>query len=123
MEVFAAADWDVIGVSRAGGVVGSRGRQAVWDVTDDDVVALTEVLRDDPLDLLINNAGTGTPGTPLDDVDIQALLEVCDVNVGGVIRATRAVLPNLRAATDPLVINVSSRLGSVHDQRAGGGVL
>lgn len=92
-------------------------------MTDDDVVALTEVLRDDPLDLLINNAGTGTPGTPLDDVDIQALLEVCDVNVGGVIRATRAVLPNLRAATDPLVINVSSRLGSVHDQRAGGGVL
>lgn len=61
-----------------------------WDVTDDDVGPLRTALAERPLDLLINNAGAGTPGTPLEDVDVATLLNVCDVNVGGVIRATLA---------------------------------
>ncbi|GGR43308.1 NAD(P)-dependent dehydrogenase (short-subunit alcohol dehydrogenase family) [Nocardioides luteus] len=118
VKVFDRAGWDVVGVSRE--VVGrERGRWVHWDVTDDDVSPLTGSLGDEPLDLLINNAGTGTPGTPLDGVVVSTLLDVCDVNVGGVIRATRAVLPNLRRTKQPIVINVSSRLGSIHDQAAG----
>lgn len=91
----------------------------MWDVTDDDVFPLHEALKDGPLDLLINNAGSGTPGGPLEAVDVATVLRVCDVNVGGVIRATRAALPNLRRSPAPLVLNISSRLGSIHDQADG----
>lgn len=91
----------------------------VWDVTDDDVSPLHEALKDDPLDLLINNAGAGTPGGPLEMVDVATVLSTCDVNVGGVIRATRAALPSLRRAAAPLVLNISSRLGSISDQADG----
>jgi NAD(P)-dependent dehydrogenase (short-subunit alcohol dehydrogenase family) len=90
-----------------------------WDVTNDDVTCLVGALRQRPLDLLVNNAGVGTPGTPLTEVDVSSLLDIVNVNVGGVIRATRAVLPNLLTAPTPLVINVSSRLGSIHDQATG----
>jgi len=93
--------------------------RVVWDVTDDDVFPLHEALKDGPLDLLINNAGSGTPGGPLEAVDVATVLRVCDVNVGGVIRATRAALPNLRRSPAPLVLNISSRLGSIHDQADG----
>ncbi|GAA1712168.1 SDR family oxidoreductase [Isoptericola hypogeus] len=120
VEVFAAAGWDVVASSRAPAPGGApRVDQVVWDVTDDDAGPLHSALGERPLDLLINNAGAGTPGTPLEDVDVATLLSVCDVNVGGVIRATRAALPSLRLSPAPLVLNISSRLGSIHDQAAG----
>lgn len=121
VEVFGKAGWDVIGVARSEPSADRAGRVrwVRWDVTDDDVSPLTEALGDDPLDLLVNNAGAGTSGTSLEGVDVRTLLEVCNINVGGVIRTTRAALPNLRRAESPLVINVSSRLGSIHDQAAG----
>lgn len=120
VEVFGAVGWDVVGCSRSAGQPGaSPVTRVVWDVTDDDVGPLRTALADRPLDLLINNAGAGTPGTPLEDVDVATLRSVCDVNVGGVIRATRVALPNLRLASAPMVINISSRLGLVHDQAAG----
>jgi NAD(P)-dependent dehydrogenase (short-subunit alcohol dehydrogenase family) len=117
---FAEAGWDVIAVSRSPQPASTgRVRQVQWDVTDDDTAALSAALGNEPLDLLVSNAGAGTPGTPLEQVDIGTLLRVTDVNVGGVLRATRAARPNLLLAGAPLVVNVSSRLGSVHDQAAG----
>ena len=117
VEIFSEAGWETIGVSR--GPSEGPGKWVQWDVTDDGVGSLVEALRGDALDVLINNAATGTPGAPLEGVDVQVLLGVCDVNVGGIIRATRAALPNLMRAKAPIVINVTSRLGSVHDQAVG----
>lgn len=120
VEEFAGAGWDVIAVSRSAPSANEPGvRWAEWDVTNDDTSALGDVLGDEPLSLLINNAGIGTPGTPLAGVDVATLLSVVDVNVGGVIRTTRAATPNLLRAAAPLVVNVSSRLGSIQDQAAG----
>ena len=96
-----------------------RVRRVQWDVTEDDTSALSAPLGAEPLDLLVNNAGAGTPGTPLEQIDLAMLLNVVDVNAGGVIRATRATRANLLLAEAPLVVNVSSRLGSVHDQAVG----
>lgn len=90
-----------------------------WDVTDDDTGPLSAALDDRPLDVLVNNAGRGTPGTPIEGVDVATLLQVCDVNVGGVIRTVQAALGNLRAAPRPVIVNISSRLGSVRDQAEG----
>lgn len=117
---FAEAGWDVIAVSRSAQPASTgRVRQVQWDVTDDDTAPLTDALGTEPLALLVNNAGAGTPGTPLEHIEVSKLLSVVDVNVGGVIRATRAARPNLLLAGAPLVVNVSSRLGSIYDQAAG----
>jgi NAD(P)-dependent dehydrogenase (short-subunit alcohol dehydrogenase family) len=120
VEAFLEDGWDVVASAR-----GNAPREltaatwARWDVTDDDTGPLTSALGGRPLDVLVNNAGRGTPGSPLEDVDVHTLLDVCDVNVGGVIRTVQAVLANMRAAPAPIIVNISSRLGSVHDQAAG----
>jgi NAD(P)-dependent dehydrogenase (short-subunit alcohol dehydrogenase family) len=86
------------------------------DVTDDASVAAAAANvaeREGSIDVLINNAGVhgpmGDPGT-LTGADV---LGVLDVNVAGVVRTTTAFLPLLRRSPDPVVINVSSGMGSL----------
>jgi NAD(P)-dependent dehydrogenase (short-subunit alcohol dehydrogenase family) len=64
--------------------------------------------REDHLDVLVNNAGISTTA----DVTGPAALEVFDTNVIGLIRVTQAALPLLRKSENPVVVNVSSSLGS-----------
>jgi NAD(P)-dependent dehydrogenase (short-subunit alcohol dehydrogenase family) len=81
------------------------------DVTDDaSVEAALQVIRDREghLDVLINNAGISTVG----DVSGPDALAVFDTNAVGVIRVTQAALPLLRKSGNPVVVNVSSALGS-----------
>lgn len=40
-------------------------------------------------------------------------MDAVDVNVGGPLRLVQALLPNMLTASNPLIINVTSRLGSV----------
>lgn len=84
------------------------------DVTDDESVrrCVSEVVADyGRLDALVNNAGAGHLGTvELDPVD--AFRRVCEVNLFGVVRTTRAVMPHLRDAGGRLV-TVSSVGGIV----------
>ncbi len=81
------------------------------DVTDDASVesalgAVTD--RECHLDVLVNNAGISSGA----DVTSQGALEVFDTNVIGVIRVTQASLPLLEKSDNPVVVNVSSALGS-----------
>lgn len=115
-EVFCAAGWDVVATGRTPAPDTPGISRVVWDVTDDDTTALTTAVAGRPVDLLVNNAGRGIPGAPLRDVKVQDLLDVVDVNVGGVLRTCQALETNLRSARSPLVVNVSSRLASLTDQ-------
>jgi NAD(P)-dependent dehydrogenase (short-subunit alcohol dehydrogenase family) len=119
----AAHGWDVVAVVRPGGtgMPVAPGRVAVveGDVRGDLAGPLLAALDGRALDLLVSNAATGTPGRPLAEVDPDVLLHVVDVNAVGPLRLVQALLSALLAAPDPLVINVSSRLGSVGDQAAG----
>jgi len=86
------------------------------DVTDDESVraAAADVeAHEGLLDVLINNAGVA--GTHADASELSGgdVLEVLDVNVAGVVRATTAFLPLLRRSSDPVVVNVSSGMGSL----------
>ena len=81
------------------------------DVTDDGSVetALGEIAeREGYLDVLVNNAGISTTG----DVTGEVALEVFDTNAVGIIRVTQAALPLLEKSENPVVVNVSSALGS-----------
>jgi NAD(P)-dependent dehydrogenase (short-subunit alcohol dehydrogenase family) len=86
------------------------------DVTDDASVAAAAADVADhegTVDVLINNAGVAGPmGDPGELTATQAL-GVFDPNLFGVIRTTTAFLPLLRRSADPVIVNVSSGLGSL----------
>ena len=80
------------------------------DVTDDVCVAaaMTTVEgAEGHLDVLVNNAGIGLVALNGPDA-----LKVFDTNAISVIRVTEAALPLLRKSQNPVVVNVSSALGS-----------
>jgi NAD(P)-dependent dehydrogenase (short-subunit alcohol dehydrogenase family) len=86
------------------------------DVADDASVAAAAAdiaAHEGRIDVLINNAGvrgpSGGPGE-LTAADARAVL---DVNVTGAVRTTAAFLPLLRRSEDPVIINVSSGMGSL----------
>jgi NAD(P)-dependent dehydrogenase (short-subunit alcohol dehydrogenase family) len=81
------------------------------DVADDSSVetALSVIAKNEGhLDVLVNNAGISAVG----DVTGPVALSVFDTNVIGVIRVTQAALPLLELSENPVVVNVSSSLGS-----------
>lgn len=85
------------------------------DVTDDASVAAAAervAAESGALDVLVNNAGvlgalTAVPDTTADDV-----APVLATNVLGIVRVTHAFLPLLERSEHPVVVNVSSGMGS-----------
>ena len=90
-------------------------RWLLLDVTDDASVqaAATELARrEGRLDVLVNNAGIAEGMLKLDDLTAEVMQSVYDVNVFGVVRVTQAFLPLLHESEQPVIVNVSSLLGS-----------
>jgi NAD(P)-dependent dehydrogenase (short-subunit alcohol dehydrogenase family) len=98
----------------------SRGRAAAeelgahfveLDVTDDaSVAAATETVGE--LDVLINNAGISGGRVPVPEVAPEDVARVFETNVYGLVRVTRAFLPALQRSECPVIVNVSSGMGS-----------
>jgi NAD(P)-dependent dehydrogenase (short-subunit alcohol dehydrogenase family) len=65
------------------------------------------------LDILVNNAGIAVGGGPPSETDLEAMREVYETNVFGVIMVTSAMLPLLRRAPAARIVNVSSEVGSI----------
>lgn len=88
------------------------------DVTDDASVAsafATIAQSGTGLDVLVNNAGIAkrVPGNPMAEaLDGPSVQEVFDTNAVGLVRVTEAALPLLQRSDNPVVVNVSSALGS-----------
>lgn len=86
------------------------------DVTNDASVdsAITNLLGQTggKLDVVVNNAGVASAGVS-EGFTPEQLRDVFDVNVFGIQRVLRAVLPTLRKQGDGLVINTGSILGRV----------
>lgn len=84
------------------------------DVTDDASVAaaFAQIERDGGLDVVVNNAGIAKRAGGGEALDGPSALEVFDTNAVGIIRVTEAALPLLSRSDNPVVVNVSSALGS-----------
>jgi NAD(P)-dependent dehydrogenase (short-subunit alcohol dehydrogenase family) len=81
------------------------------DVTDDASVRAalaTVAAAEGRLDVLVNNAGILGAGP----VDGPTALRVFDTNAVGIVRVTEAALPLLRKSSNPVVVTLSSSMGS-----------
>ncbi|QBO35354.1 SDR family NAD(P)-dependent oxidoreductase [Periweissella cryptocerci] len=83
------------------------------DVTNDESVrnaVKTVIDEQGRIDVLINNAGYGSYGS-LEDTDLAEAQRQLDVNLIGVARMMKAVLPFMRQANQGQILNVSSMGG------------
>ncbi|MDQ0577714.1 SDR family NAD(P)-dependent oxidoreductase [Agromyces albus] len=97
-------------------------RLVLLDVTDDSSVdaAAATIAAKGGLDVLINNAGleertaeNGVPGAG--DETAASMERIFETNVFGVVRMLHAFLPLLQRSREPVIVNVSSGLGSLSD--------
>ena len=98
----------------------SRGRAAAEELgahfveldvlLDASVAAAAETVGE--LDVLINNAGIAGGRVPVPEVAPEDMARVFETNVFGLVRVTRAFLPALQRSQCPVIVNVSSGMGS-----------
>ena len=102
---------------------GERGRRAAeelgarfvqLDVTSEESVnaATATVQAETGLDVLINNAGIAGPHIPMTELAVADVENVYETNVFGPVRVTQAFIPLLQRSSAPVIVNVSSGLGS-----------
>ncbi|WP_406256180.1 SDR family NAD(P)-dependent oxidoreductase [Streptomyces nigra] len=85
------------------------------DVTDDasvDAAVADVAAHEGGIDILINNAGVLGRVGPVEEFTAADMREVLEVNVVGIVRVTHAFLPLLRTSPNPVIVNVSSGMGS-----------
>jgi short-subunit dehydrogenase len=114
-RALAEAGFEVIGTGRNTATIAAHNGVTLFDldVSDDESVAglvAGVIERFGRIDVLINNAGIGSAGAAEESSVAQAQ-RVFNVNVFGVMRMTKAVLPHMRAQGTGRVINISSVLG------------
>jgi NAD(P)-dependent dehydrogenase (short-subunit alcohol dehydrogenase family) len=75
----------------------------------------------DALDLVINNAAIyGSHEETLESLDWDEVRQVLEVNTLGPLRVSRTFWPLLRKGTRPRLVQITSMMGSVEDNRSGG---
>ena len=65
------------------------------------------------LDVLVNNAGIGGGRAPVPEVTADDVRRVYETNVFGIVRVTQAFAPLLLRSPSPVIVNVSSGMGSL----------
>jgi NAD(P)-dependent dehydrogenase (short-subunit alcohol dehydrogenase family) len=87
-------------------------RYVALDVTDDaSVAAAADTVAE--LDVLVNNAGISGGMVPVPEVTPELVERVFATNVVGLVRVTQAFVPALERSANPVIVNVSSGMGSL----------
>lgn len=84
------------------------------DVRDEGSIKEAAEQLDEPVDVLVNNAGIiGPQRQSTLDMDFEGFLDTLRVNTLGPLRIVQAFLPHLRRAKAPRIVTISSRMGSL----------
>jgi len=109
------AGYTVFGTSRRAVSSGQRSFEMLTlDVTSDQSVeaAVREVVRRaGRIDVLVNNAGFGVAPAGAEESSIEQARSIFDTNFFGIVRMTRAVVPEMRRQGAGRIINIGSALG------------
>ncbi|RSM35738.1 oxidoreductase [Amycolatopsis balhimycina DSM 5908] len=110
-----AAGFTVVGTSRDTSRVAPSGGVTFLDLDVTSTESVTTVVQQvieqsGRIDVLVNNAGLGAAGAA-EESSLAQDQRLFDVNVFGLIRMTKAVLPRMRAQGGGRIINISSVLG------------
>jgi len=109
-------------LARMAGGSGGKIRVLPLDVTDTaSVRAAAQSLAGEAIDVLVNNAGIGSPkGQRIGNLDYAAWARVLDANTLGPMRVVEAFLEHVAAGADRKVITLTSAMGSISDNASGG---
>ncbi|MFA6264198.1 MAG: SDR family oxidoreductase [Pseudolabrys sp.] len=106
------ADRDKAGLAPLAAELGNAAMPFVLDVTDPDRTArILELVPEDfqPIDVLINNAGHDIGGRKRFDVgSADDWAAIVDTNLNGLMRVTRAILPDMVRRNKGDIVNMSS---------------
>jgi NAD(P)-dependent dehydrogenase (short-subunit alcohol dehydrogenase family) len=93
------------------------------DIGDEDAIAtLCKTLGQQPIDVLINNAGIYRSSN-LSALNIEGIREQFEINAIAPLQLTQALLSNLKRSTQPKgakIAIMTSRMGSIEDNTSGG---
>lgn len=89
--------------------------------SETDLTKLASQLNGIAIDILYNNAGIyGPSNTTLQNISTEDWLKVFATNTISPLRVTNALLANLQMGHAKIIVNVSSLMGSISDNKAGG---
>lgn len=94
----------------------------VLDVTDSgQLAALAAELKDEPLDIVLNNAGVyGQGEQSLDSIDVEDWLNTFHVNTIAPALVMQAFKGNAASSDRKVIASISSKMGSIADNGSGG---
>ena len=125
---YAADGWRVIAACRdpakaeALSAVEGDVQVETMDVDNDaSVASLSDKLKDEAIDLLINNAGIyGPKHLSAEDMDYEAWGRVLRTNTMSPFRVTMAFLQQVRNSDQKIIATLSSKMGSLNENQDGG---
>jgi len=86
----------------------------VFDVTDHEAVRAAAASISEPIDILINNAGTiGPERQSTLDMDFDGFAQTFAINTLAPLAVAQAFLPHLKRSSNPRILTVSSWMGSL----------
>ena len=111
-------------VAAAARAKGGRALVCPADVSDDQQIqaALDQTRAAfGPVDVLVNNAGTNITERSISDTSAQQWRDLLEINLTSAFVFSKAVLPEMKARGDGLIINIASRAGMFPSLLAGVG--
>ena len=90
------------------------------DVTDEaQIDALAKTLAGEPIDILINNAGVRGLGDSFGTTEVAGWMDTLRVNAIAPVRVSERLVANLERGQRKLIVNITSRLGSIAENSSG----
>jgi|LakMenE01Jun11ns_1017448.scaffolds.fasta_scaffold9958922_3 NAD(P)-dependent dehydrogenase (short-subunit alcohol dehydrogenase family) len=85
----------------------------------DEIKELGQRLKDTHIDILINNAGSFGGKQTLAEIDYQSWSETLKTNTFAPVAIAQALKENLIAGSRKLIVNITSKMGSIDDNKSG----